>query len=169
MNNSDIDPPENNSFTVAKLIQELRIGDSSSRRRAVRKLVGYGSLAVPLLVEALQDKYWPVRYHAACALGKIKEPTAIPDLISVWKDSHEIYWKVRERAGKALVEIGSTAVPALIALMQEKGHGVRRHAASALGDIGDPSAVLALTAALHDEDKVLRYRAREAIEKIKST
>src|SRR5689334_18906254 len=89
------------------LIRQFRTGDSASRRRAVRELIALGIVAVPALVEALQDEYWPVRYHAASALGKIKAFDAIPALVSVWKDWHETYWKVRERAGQSLVEIGS--------------------------------------------------------------
>ena len=58
-------------------------------------------------------------------------------------------------------------VPGLIkALRYAKGSGVRRDAATALGEIGDPRAVEPVVAALGDSDQRVREAATEALDKI---
>ena len=70
----------------------------------------------------------------------------------------EHFWNLNEDFGigwkhaDALIKIGKPAVPYLIkALNKRDGEGKRLRAARALGEIGDPAAIKALTKALDDK------------------
>ncbi|MFH1829788.1 MAG: HEAT repeat domain-containing protein [Pseudomonadota bacterium] len=75
---------------------------------------------------------------------------------------------VHFNAADALVEIGSGAVPALIAALKDSNQEVRSCAAWALGKIGPAAkdAVPALIAALKDQDWEVRYSSAKALRKI---
>ena len=73
----------------------------------------------------------------------------------------------RCRAAGELGGIGdSHAIEALVHALRDPGKGVRAAAATALASVGPP-AVGALAAALADGDWVVRYRAAEALGKIR--
>jgi len=56
----------------------------------------------------------------------------------------------------------------LISALKDEDSDVRRHAAIALGEIGDERAVGPLTEALEDENSLVQKAAREALEKIQA-
>ena len=79
-------------------------------------------------------------------------------------------WWAADKLGD-LAQPGSDAVPALIQALQEtegkRSSGyLRWTAAEALGKIGDPSAVPALTGALQDEDQIIRWQCAKALGRI---
>jgi len=61
----------------------------------------------------------------------------------------------------------SDEVSVLISALKDEDSNVRRHAAKALGEIGDERAIGPLTEALDDEDEYVREAASEALEKIR--
>jgi HEAT repeat protein len=75
---------------------------------------------------------------------------------------------VRERARRALAEMGYAAASALVALMSSSDDQVRREAVSALTEIRDPAAMPALINALDDEDQSVRWLAAEALIALRS-
>ena len=76
-------------------------------------------------------------------------------------------WSIRERAARALGEIGSPcAVESLIATLKDKENAVRRAVVGALGKVNDPRALNPLTKALKDEDPLVRRAAAEALEEM---
>lgn len=104
------------------------------------KIISVG--AIDTSIQTLKDKITPVaaRWYAAVILGQ---------------------------QGLAAQE----AIPALIQAMQEtegkRSSGyLRWTAAEALGKIGDPSAVPALTGALQDEDQIIRWQCAKALGRI---
>jgi len=72
------------------------------------------------------------------------------------------------RANEAIKLRDATEVESLIQALRHKDESTRRHAAGALGKIGDAKAVKPLTQALKDDSFVVQAFAREAIEKIKA-
>ena len=58
-------------------------------------------------------------------------------------------------------------MPALIAALSDEDQFLRRIAANALGNIGDPAAVPALTAALSDGDDKVRQNVIDALGKLR--
>jgi HEAT repeat protein len=68
-----------------------------------------------------------------------------------------------QTARRSLVDMGSSAVDALVKELSNKKHWVRWEAAKALGQIGDRTAVKALVAALEDNEFDVRWLAAEAL------
>jgi HEAT repeat protein len=117
-----------------------------------------------------------VRGAAAIALGEIGDEAAVTALLQTLtggkkKRSSEDEFVLRA-AAKSLGQIRSrAAVPVLIATLENSTNApdTRREAATALGLIGDPSAMPALQAAFTaGEDPYLAAAARVAMRTIKS-
>jgi HEAT repeat protein len=131
---------------------------------AIGKIGPQAKTAVPALIDALQDNFSLVRQYSAGALGKIgpQAKTAVPALIDALKDENEIRWNAEE----SLEEIGPSAVPALVeALKNDYYSDVRSTIVKVLGKFGMEAspAVPALTAALVDKDRDVRYYAKKAL------
>lgn len=125
------------------------------RQAAVQALVSMGAPAVEPLIAALKDKDDDVRQAVAEVLQKIGWcPQA--------NETGALYWIAKQEWDKC-VQIGAPAVGPLIAALEDANWRVRKGAAEALGQIGDPRAVKRLTAALKDEHSGVRQAAAEAL------
>jgi len=82
----------------------------------------------------------------------------------VWRASRALAGKVSAKEIASLRDARS--VESLIKLLSHKDGSVRRHAAEALGEIGDISAAESLGQALQDDNWVVQAAAKEALEKI---
>ena len=69
----------------------------------------------------------------------------------------------RRAARDALADVGSPAVPGLLAALEDKRQHVRWEAAKTLTAIADPTAAESLVHALADEDPDVRWVAGEAM------
>jgi HEAT repeat protein len=135
----------------------------------VRKVAAYalgqagGSEATPALIVGLRDKDMEVRGAAAVALSRAPDAAAIAPLTAALQDKSPF---VRAHAAAALGVNGRAAAQAVPPLIQvltaDEDHEARRQAASALGRIGEPSAIPALERAERSSDPYLSQAAREA-------
>ncbi|MBW1918535.1 MAG: HEAT repeat domain-containing protein [Deltaproteobacteria bacterium] len=116
---------------VAPLIQALGDEHDWVLTRAAEALVNLR--AVDPLNQALGDENWRVRWAAAWALGKIKDPRAVAPLIQALGDED---WQVSQATAQVLVEL--QAVTPMRQALNDKGWRVRLTAAQALGCLGDP-------------------------------
>jgi HEAT repeat protein len=120
------------------------------------------------LAAALRDKDLEVRGAAAVSLSNRPDAAAIEPLIAALTDKSAF---VRAHAAVALGVNGraaARAVPGLVkVLTTDEDHEARRQAATALGHIGEPSALPALEQAEHSSDPYLSQAAREAISQIR--
>jgi|KBSSwiStaDraftv2_1062776.scaffolds.fasta_scaffold303190_1 HEAT repeat protein len=154
--------------------------DEFVRREAVFALgESHSRAATTMLVDLmLHDKKPSVRGAAAVALGQIGDESALAALSQVVagqeskkkkSKSFEEEFIVRS-AVRSLGQIGShSSVPTLISALQDEANSIetRREAATALGSIGDPSALSALqAAAAANNDPYLSEAARAAIRQI---
>jgi HEAT repeat protein len=152
--------------TVAsRLLEDKSVPVRKSAAYALAKL--RASQNVVALTSALHDKDLEVRGAAAVSLGEYEDPAAITALIAALSDKSRF---VQERAAIALGRYGrasASAVSTLITLLStDTGHGVKLHAAIALGQIGDRSALPALEKATHDKNPYVSRAATEALERI---
>ncbi len=116
------------------------------------------------LIRDLGNSDWTVRSQAASALGKIKDPQAVPALIKALQDPKGY---VRRRAASALGEIKDPrAVEPLIHALPDPESYVRRKAAAALGKFNDSRAVEPLVKALRDKESEVRAEAVRSLGKI---
>jgi len=164
----ELSPPER-----LTLLQQA-IADENARVRyaAISQL---GTLAakgidpailLPILQRSLrEDPEFDVRAAAAAALGDLKQPQALADLLEAYQ--RETEWLVRFSIVAALGELGNPAAfDTLVQALQEGNELLTTAAAAALGDLGDPRAIPYLEPLIASEDWQLRYRVCIALSKL---
>jgi HEAT repeat protein len=125
--------------------------------QAVDKLDG--AAAAPVLLEFLDSPRAETRKFAAYFLGNHRTPEHWERLAPLLTDE--------EAGGAAIRALGkwgvTNAVPLLVPLLRDVKERRRVSAANALRDIGDPSALLPLVAALGDPVFTVRNTALRAV------
>ena len=113
-------------------------------------------------IAQLKDPSADVRMNASAQLALHPSSRAVQPLIDALNDQDG---NVIDSATVALGKSNDPrAVPALMALLRQKGAGLGTHGVEALGQLG-ALAVPSLVAALKDPDPYVREPAREALEK----
>jgi HEAT repeat protein len=157
----------------SSLVPRIAARRAQDKKPFVRKAAAFGlgklhsNEGTLALVAALKDKDIEVRGAAAVALGEYADASAIAPLTVALADKSEF---VRAQSARALGTNGRAAaatVPLLIKLLaSDKDPNVKRHAATALGQIGERAALPALERAARDSDPYLSQAASEAIKMI---
>lgn len=150
------------SDDVPTLVKKLKSADKDVRLKAASRLVDAGPSAVPLLVEALQDK--DARCLACLALAQT-DPVpegALSDLMAALADKDQDF---RRLAHFALVKMGKPAVLPLTKAVQAPDIRVRFNAIVALGRIGPPAAdaIPDLKKTLENPDQDVRLLVTDAL------
>ena len=73
---------------IKPLINILKDENNGVRSNSIISLVKIGEPAVELLINALKDKEWQMKGHAAETLGEIGDVNAVIPLISTLKDEN---------------------------------------------------------------------------------
>ncbi len=115
---------------------------------------------VPVLLEALDDPVQTVRLQAVKALGRIGDPSVVPALLHALHSADE---QLGSQIFLALMELGSAAVPALIAESNSPSAWIRWHCIRALGQICDDRALPILVRALDDQDHAVAWVAAKEL------
>jgi len=122
-------------------------------------------LAVPMLIEFLNnDQPKETRLKAVEALGKIGEDSSVDVLLSALKEDN---YNIKTAAIEAIGKIKDPRAVKLIIDMLDFRE-TRYTALWAIGNIGDESAVPALTKLLNHSDQYVRYNASQSLKKIGS-
>jgi HEAT repeat protein len=158
---------------AAALPQLARVAVEDPDAEVRRAAAGALGLAAPeseaalrSLRTALRDPAWAVREEAATTLAKFHDAEGViaTALRAAMADE---YWQVRLRAARSLGRLrDERAVSLLIDALFHPAGNLRREAAIALGDIGDPVAGVALEAAGADPDPEVRKAARLALQRL---
>jgi HEAT repeat protein len=133
---------------VPVLVTALADDDSRIRQLASDHLAGMGVEAVAPLVASLSTVVVPVRAGVAGVLGRLADARGLDALVGLLSDLDE---QVRVEAVDAIGKLamqpgGSTALPALVARLNDASAAVRNRAAQALAGTRDASVVGALVA-----------------------
>ncbi|RMG60856.1 MAG: HEAT repeat domain-containing protein, partial [Deltaproteobacteria bacterium] len=151
---------------VPYLVNELKNYENATRRMWAAEILGWigeKSAASPLL-DALGDVNPEVRAKAAGALGRLKDPRAIPRLVEMLVSDPVPF--VRVRTAQALGQIGHPSIiDYLVNILRDPEWWVRVRAVEALEQMGQP-AIPSLLAALEDEDEEVRKKAAQALERM---
>lgn len=113
-----------------------------------------------LLAEAVHSGELDCKLRAIAALVKLNDERGGWTLIEALASDDVT---VHHEAGRALTELGKTAIPALTDALKHPRQHVRWHAARALGDIGEVRSAANLIEALADDDFSVRWAAAEAL------
>lgn len=123
---------------------------------------------LPFLMEQL-DQFEKVdddrREAIVKVLGVIGSPRAAERIVEAMKSANDDYFS--HVAARALTQIGSTAEPYVIPLLDSADEDLRESACDILGDIGSEKCLAHLTDMTVDEDAFLKARAKSAIRRIK--
>ncbi len=123
-----------------------------------------GLVAEPL-IENLDSDLEGVPEYTAFILGWIADDKAVDPLRKMLKGKDSF----KRAAAKALGNMeAEKAIPDIIALLDDPNERVRQDAAYSLGILGDKSAIPALQKAEKDKDELVRFFAKEAIERIEN-
>ncbi len=115
--------------------------------------------AMPTLLETMRNGAWDARWAAADTLFEMNPPL-LPGVLEALADLDS---PLNTAAGAALRKIGQAALPTLLMLMYADDAAIRRGAARALGQFGDPAAVPVLVEALQDADPAVVIEAAGAL------
>ncbi|MBE9029398.1 HEAT repeat domain-containing protein [filamentous cyanobacterium LEGE 11480] len=148
---------------MVRLHPRILDGDVPVRVRAIRELGDLGNAAKPLLpvlVRALEDENWRIRYEVAKAIGAmgIEARTAIPALTERLVDPDR---RVACEAISSLGKIGTASMPCLIDALESQISYVRSTAAWVLASFESSAraAVPSLMNALSDPDWQVQWVA----------
>ena len=123
----------------------------------------YETYGCDTLLRILKSDNSIIRENVIFTLGEYKDPKAILPLINALKDEDNDVW---QSAQKALQDIGTPAIDALIASLKDENLNVRRRAPYILGSIKNTRAILPLINALKDEDNDVWQSAQKALQDI---
>ena len=140
---------------IPTLIDAIQGTDDAVRASATFALADMGKTAqeaIPILTRAAQDSSPLVRRHATEGLGligqQVSEDIDLSEAVEVLTAGlRDDYHSVRDNAARSLAKLGTTAepaIPALVAQLEDENRYVRFHAAVALKQIKTPAAQEAL-------------------------
>ena len=139
------------------------VEDEEVRRRAVHAQLGQPlDRCRDLLWSALGDSSWRVRKEAVEVVVAARPGDEdIAALIGLLRDDENA--GLRNATSELLVRLGKTALPPLVAHLNDPDHDLRKLVVDTLSAIGDQEAAPALIAALDDRDVNVASAAAEAL------
>jgi HEAT repeat protein len=156
-----------NHFALLHAMFVLDSGEIYHQRNAIRILGKLGAIeALPTLIDLLSTAdNSTIRWDAATALGDIADNRAIESLVNALLNDPD--WKVRQKAADVLANINhlDTIEPLKEAYNDPKA-GVRTSVIKTLGIVGGIHVMKTLITALADDDKGVRWTAKEALKNI---
>lgn len=115
---------------------------------------------IPALLEASEDRAWPVRAQVASALGTIGEVSTIPTLQKLTLDRE---WWVRLNASRALANMGPEGEKALAKLLEGDDRYTRDRAAATLEERGITRRIVGELAAPGEKGEGARAMIRAMV------
>lgn len=161
------------SDLLAELASLTSDPDDAIRRAALTVLANHGTKQdVPLLIKALNDPDAGVRATIAKGLGRLKDPRAIEPLVNLLAtgQSDQPYYRPagESAAAEALLRLGGSAEPAVLALLKEKNVETRIQACNILKQIGTKKSLGTLKDQTLNPSKELSEAAAEACRSIQA-
>jgi len=163
---------------IATMKKAILDKNDPMRNRMYFKLRIMGKPAVKPVIEVLADPEPGVSEYAAFVLGWLADPDAIEPLknfLAKGNDNQKkaalqalgnMAWGTDEAIRK---EVHARAVDEMLKYLDDASPVVRREAAYGLGLAGSAKAVPVLQKYVNDSDELMRFFAKEAIDRIENT
>ncbi len=116
-------------------------------------------------IAALKDEDWAIRQEAAGLLGTFKDPRAVAPLVALLRDEDR---SVREAAVESLRSIGTPAIEAVGACLEQPDLSLQEAASAILSTIADERVLPSLIKALRSNDWIVRMHAAKALGRIRT-
>jgi HEAT repeat protein len=148
---------------INPLIHLLSDEDRFVKSRAALALGMIGKPAMEPLTYALRHGDGNMRWGAAIALGKVKDPDSVEPLILALADKYE---NVRAEAAASLAAIGRPAIAPLIRFLKYSEGHMRIEVMNALGELHANDAIEPLVQMLAKADEQERYAIASTLDAI---
>jgi len=148
---------------IEPLIRQLSDTDRFVKSRVAHALGMIGAPAVHPLIRTLREGDGNLRWGAAIALGRIKDPQAVEPLIQALADKYE---NVRAEAAASLASIGKPAIAPLIRFLKYSEGGMRIEVMNALGELHANDAIEPLVQMLEKADEQERRAIAATLDSI---
>jgi len=148
---------------IEPLILLLCDEDRFVKSHAALALGSIGEPAVNPLLRALREGDGNLRWGAAIALGKIRDPRSIEPLIRALADKYE---NVRAESASSLATIGKPALGPLLQFLKFSDGPERLEVVTALGELQDTDAIQPLIQMLENADEDERKAIADALDAI---
>jgi HEAT repeat protein len=148
---------------IEPLIILLCDEDRFVKSHAALALGAIGEPAVNPLLRALREGDGNLRWGAAIALGKIRDPRAIEPLIRALADKYE---NVRAESASSLAAIGKPALGPLLRFLKFSDGPERLEVVTTLGELHDTDAIQPLIQMLENADDDERKAIADALDAI---
>ena len=148
---------------IKPLISLLCDEDRFVKSHAALALGTIGEPAVNPLIRALHEGDGNLRWGAAIALGKIRDPRAIEPLIRALADKYE---NVRAESATSLAAMGKPALKPLLRYLTFLDGPARLEVVTALGELHDTDAIQPLIQFLENADEDERKAIADALDAI---
>jgi HEAT repeat protein len=149
--------------SIDPLLRLLCDEDRFVKSHAALALGAIGEPAVNPLICALREGDGNLRWGAAIALGKIRDPRSIEPLIRALADKYE---NVRAESAKALAAMGKSSLEPLLQFLKFSEGDVRLEVVTALGELQDTGAIQPLIQHLENADDDERKAIADALDAI---
>jgi HEAT repeat protein len=148
---------------IEPLILLLCDEDRFVKSHAALALGSIGEPAINPLLRALREGDGNLRWGAAIALGKIRDPRAIEPLIRALADKYE---NVRAESASSLAAMGKPALGPLLRFLKFSEGPERLEVVTALGELHDTDAIQPLFQMLENADEDERKAIADALDAI---
>jgi len=148
---------------IEPLIILLCDEDRFVKSHAALALGAIGEPAVNPLIRVLREGDGNLRWGAAIALGKIRDPRAIEPLIRALADKYE---NVRAESASSLATMGKPALGPLLQFLKFSDGPERIEVVAALGELHDTDAIQPLIQMLENADEDERKAIADALDAI---
>jgi HEAT repeat protein len=148
---------------IGPLIRQLSDTDRFVKSRVAHALGMIGAPAVHTLIRTLLEGDGNLRWGAAIALGRIKDPQAVEPLIQALADKYE---NVRAEAAASLADIGTPAIEPLIRFLKYSEGDMRIEVMNALGELHANDAIEPLVQMLEKADEQERRAIAATVDSI---
>jgi HEAT repeat protein len=148
---------------IEPLILLLCDEDRFVKSHAALALGAIGEQAVTPLLRALREGDGNLRWGAAIALGKIRDPRAIEPLIRALADKYE---NVRAESAASLAAMGKPALEPLLKFLKFSDGPERIEVVTTIGELHDSDAIQPLIQMLENADDDERKAIADALDAI---